>query len=169
MAVVNGLINSDVMETPVKAYAKMKAVAVAKLTSGLQYKYYEADAMSIAKVEQLQAAKSGVVNNFNLDNKNRSQKFGFVFEGFIKIDKTAMYDFYIGSDDGSVLYVDDELIVNNNGNHGFEEKTDKAYLEKGLHKIKVVYYDAGGDNGLKVSYNLQGKSKVEISSSILFY
>ncbi len=169
MAVVNGLINSDVMETVVKAYSKMKALGTTIVRPGLKYKYYEAEAMSTTKVEQLQPIKTGVANSFNLDDKDRSQKFGFVFEGFIKIYKTAMYDFYAASDDGSLLYIDDALIVNNNGNHGFEEKTDKAYLEKGLHKIKVVYYDAGGNNGLSVSYNLKGENKVPVPANILFY
>ena len=80
-----------------------------------------------------------------------------------------MYDFYTTSDDGSMLYIDDQLIVNNDGNHGMEERSDKAYLEKGLHKIKVVYYDAGGGNGLSVSYNLKGENKVPVPANILFY
>jgi alpha-L-fucosidase len=169
IAVKEGLINSDVLETTVKAYATMKPVATGKLSAGLQYKYYEADAMSISKTEQLQPVKSGVVNDFNTDNKNRKEKYGFVFEGFIKISKTGMYDFYTISDDGSMLYIDDQLIVNNDGNHGMEERSDKAFLAKGMHKIKVAYYDSGGDNGLNVNYNLQGENKMKIPAGILFH
>jgi Chitobiase/beta-hexosaminidase C-terminal domain/PA14 domain len=169
IAIKEGLINSDVLETTVKAYATMKPVATGKLSAGLQYKYYETDAMSISKTEQLQPVKSGIVNDFNTDNKNRKEKYGFVFEGFVKISKTGMYDFYTISDDGSMLYIDDQLIVNNDGNHGMEERSDKAFLAKGMHKIKVAYYDAGGDNGLNVNYNLQGENKVKIPAGILFH
>jgi hypothetical protein len=49
------------------------------------------------------------------------------------------------------------------------EKNDKAVLEKGLHKIKVVYFDSGGDNGLKVSFNLSGQAKMEIPAAVLFH
>ncbi len=169
IAVKDGLISSDVLETTVKAYALMKPVTTGKLAAGLQYKYYETDAMSISKTEQLQPVKSGVVNDFNTDNKSRKEKYGFVFEGFIQINKTGMYDFYTISDDGSMLYIDDQLIVNNDGNHGMEERPGKAFLAKGMHKIKVAYYDAGGDNGLNVNYNLQGQNKVKIPAGILFH
>lgn len=169
IAIKDVLINSDVQETAVKTYTLIKPVAAGKLTAGLQYKYFEAEAMSISKTQQLQPVKNGIVNDFNTDNKNRKEKYGFVFEGFIKISKTGMYDFYTISDDGSMLYIDDQLIVNNDGNHGMEEKGDKAFLAKGMHKIKVVYYDAGGDNGLNVNYNLQGENKMKIPAGILFH
>ena len=169
IAIKDGLINSDLLEATVKAYALMKHIATGKLSAGLNYKYYEAAAMSIAKTEQLQPVKSGTVNDFNTDNKSRKEKYGFVFEGLIKINKTGMYDFYISSDDGSMLYIDDHVIVNNDGNHGMEERSDKTFLEKGMHKIKVVYFDAGGDNGLSVSYNFKGENKVPVPPNILFH
>ena len=169
IAIKDGLINSDLLEATVKAYALMKHIATGKLSAGLNYKYYEAAAMSIAKTEQLQPVKSGTVNDFNMDNKSRKEKYGFVFEGLIKINKTGMYDFYISSDDGSMLYIDDHVIVNNDGNHGMEERSDKTFLEKGMHKIKVVYFDAGGDNGLSVSYNFKGENKVPVPPNILFH
>ena len=120
-------------------------------------------------MEQLQPVKTSVINNFTFDNKNRKEKFGFIFEGFIKINKTGMYDFYTSSDDGSMLYIDNQLIVNNDGDHGMEEKTGKAYLAKGLHPIKVVYFNGSGDNGLEVDFNLSGEKKSVIPAGILFH
>ena len=169
IAIKSGLINSDVLETTVKAYTLMQSLDVARLSAGVAYKYYEADAMSIKKMEQLQPVKTSVINNFTFDNKNRKEKFGFIFEGFIKINKTGMYDFYTSSDDGSMLYIDNQLIVNNDGDHGMEEKTGKAYLAKGLHRIKVVYFNGSGDNGLEVDFNLSGEKKSVIPAGILFH
>jgi hypothetical protein len=80
-----------------------------------------------------------------------------------------MYDFYTASDDGSLLYIDEQLVVDNNGDHGMEEKADKAVLEKGLHRIKLIYFDSAGDNGLSVSYNLSGQPKIEIPTTVLFH
>jgi len=169
IAIKEGVINSDVQETNVKVYQLMKAVKVTKPANGLSYNYYEADEMNTYKLQQLSPVKTGVTNNFNLDNKNRKGKFGFTFTGYININKTGTYNFYTASDDGSILFIDDKLIVDNNGNHGMEEKMDKAILEKGLHKIKLIYYDAGGDNDLKVSFNLSGQNKIEIPATILFH
>ncbi|MGC4101745.1 hypothetical protein [Ferruginibacter sp.] len=49
------------------------------------------------------------------------------------------------------------------------EENGKVILEKGLHKIKVVYYDAGGENGLTVSYNLSGQKEIPVPASILLH
>ena len=165
----NGIINSDILETKVRAYEMMKAVSGVKPTAGLQYSYYEDEGMSTAKMQQIQPLKTGVVNNFNLDNKNRKSKYGFIYTGYIRIDKTGMYDFFTASDDGSVLYIDDQLIVDNNGNHGMEEKGDKAVLQKGFHKIKLMYFDSAGDNGLQVLMQAPGGKKQAIDAAILFH
>lgn len=169
MAVKTGFINSTVNEKPVKIYAPMPPVDVFKATPGLQYNYYEADNLKAATMENMQPVKSGILNDFNTGNAVRKEKFGFVFTGIINIETTGMYDFYTESDDGSLLYIDGKLIVDNDGQHGMAEKTEKALLQKGFHTIKLLYYDGGGDNGLKVSYNLQGQPKKVIPAAVLFH
>jgi alpha-L-fucosidase len=169
IAIKSGLICSGVQETNVNVYGLMKATKLKKPASGLSFNYYEADEMSADKMLQLQPVKTGVVNNFNLDNKNRKSKFGFIYTGYINIVKTGIYDFYTESDDGSLLFIDEQLIIDNNGNHGMEEKTGKAILEKGMHKIKMIYYDGAGDNGLKVSFNVSGQNKLELPAAVLFH
>ena len=169
IAIKDGLINSDVQETNIKVYGLMKAIKPAKPTAGLTYSYFEAEDMNSGKLHQLQPVKTGVANNFSLDNKNRKSKFAFIFSGYININKTGLHDFFTSSDDGSLLYIDDVLVIDNNGNHGMEEKSGKAVVEKGLHKIKLIYFDSAGDNGLNVSFNLSGQNKMEVPASILFH
>ena len=48
------------------------------------------------------------------------------------------------------LIWNDEEIINNGGYHGTVEKAGRAALKKGYHKIHVLYFDAGGENSLKV-------------------
>ena len=79
-----------------------------------------------------------------------------------------MYTFFTESDDGSKLFIDDIEIVNNDGDHGAEEKNGIAALKKGFHKIKVLYFDSGGSNALKVLLQMQGGDKQELSPSLLF-
>ncbi|GAB2835657.1 alpha-L-fucosidase [Ferruginibacter profundus] len=169
IAIKEGLINSDVQETEIKTYGLMKASKPAKTAAGLNYRYFEAEDMSSGIMQQIQPVKTGIANKFSVDNKNRKSKFGFIFSGYINITTTGLYDFFTSSDDGSLLYIDEVLVVDNNGNHGMEEKSGKAVLEKGLHQIKLIYFDSAGDNGLTVSFNVQGKNKIEIPGSILFH
>jgi alpha-L-fucosidase len=169
IAISNTAINSEVAEASVKVYQLMKATKPGNVSNGLNYSYYQSSEMNAEKMPQLQPVKTGVSNIFSIEAKERQSIFGFVFSGYIQIATTGTYDFYTTSDDGSLLYIDDVLVVDNNGNHGMEEKTGKAILEKGMHKIKLVYFDAAGDNGLKVSYHLSGQPKIEIPASALFH
>lgn len=169
IAVKDGLISSDVVEIAVRAYALMKSTNIRAANPGLRYTYYEADELSIKKMEQLQPVKSGIANAVDTKNKGRIEKYGFVFEGYINLSKTALCDFYLSSDDGSMLYIDDELIINNDGNHGMTEKSDKAYLQAGFHKIKVVYFDSGGGNDLQLKYSIKGGEKEPVPVSMLFH
>ena len=106
---------------------------------------------------------------FSLAKKNRADKFAFEFSGYIKIEKDGFYTFFIESDDGSKLFIDDEEIINNDGDHGNLEKNGKVALKKGLHKIKVHYFDSGGGNSLKVSMQSESGLKQEVPSSLLFH
>ena len=59
--------------------------------------------------------------------------------------------------------------MNNDGDHGFEEKEGKCLLEKGFHKIKIQYFDSGGGNNLLLSYHLMGQPKIEVPANLLFH
>jgi hypothetical protein len=70
----------------------------------------------------------------------------------VVIPQTGCYQFSLESDDGSRLYLDNELIVDNEGDHGMEKKTGIANLQKGWHSIRIMYYNAGGGFGLKAQF-----------------
>ena len=44
------------------------------------------------------------------------------------------------SDDGSKLFIDDTLIINNDGLHGAFAKTGKVILDDSRHSIKIRYF-----------------------------
>jgi len=56
------------------------------------------------------------------------------------------------------------VLVNNDGNHGYSEKSNKIYLQKGEHLIEVRYFQAGGGKSLKVLWEGPGFEKQEISA-----
>ncbi|RPE09436.1 beta-N-acetylhexosaminidase [Chitinophaga lutea] len=94
--------------------------------------------------------------------------FGVTYEGYVKVDTDGVYEFKTNSDDGSLLYIDDELVVDNDGEHAPTEKTGLIPLRTGMHKIRVQYFDAGGDQQLQVSFGLKGKQSVNLRNA-LFY
>ena len=55
--------------------------------------------------------------------------------------ENGVYTFQTSSDDGSVLYIDNELVVNNDGSHAAIPATGFIALEKGFHSYKLYYFE----------------------------
>ena len=135
--------------------------------SGLLYKYYEGTWSSLPNFSSLKAVKSGSAANFDLSPRNRNDNFGFHFEGYIEITKAGDYSFYTSSDDGSKLYINGKEIVNNDGQHGTQERAGKLYLESGYHAINVVFFEKDGNEVLDVQYAGPGIGKQTIPNARL--
>lgn len=164
----NALV-SAVTTQEVKVYEWKNAVKVSNPKQGITYKYFEPTGkINLSSINNTPTA-SGVADIISHQNKKRTDKFAFEFTGYIRIDDDAIYTFFTDSDDGSMLYIDGEEIVNNDGDHGNAEKSGKAALKKGYHKIKVLYFDSGGGNSLKVSIQPEGGKKEVIPAALLFH
>ncbi len=66
--------------------------------------------------------------------------FGIRFIAKLVIETEGVYNFAIGSDDGSKLYIDNKLIIDNDGLHGYREKSNSINLSKGEHSIRIDYF-----------------------------
>jgi len=92
------------------------------------------------------------------------------WSGFIKIPAAGTYTFFTTSDDGSLLYIDGTLVVNNNFCQGPTERSGTATLTEGCHEITVVYAEAGGGDFLSVFWEnaAGGIAKAPIPDSALY-
>ncbi|MFN5361437.1 MAG: alpha-L-fucosidase [Bacteroidota bacterium] len=165
-----GMLPADTAEVALKGLSLFKAMkAPSNLQAGLRYQYFEADEIDMRALVSTPVKSSGVTATPSIANKQRKDKFGFVFEGWIKVEKTSGYEFFTSSDDGSLLFIDGKEVVNNDGNHGAEEKSGRCILEKGYHSFRLQYFDSGGGNELKVSYQPFGENKRLIDAAVLFH
>lgn len=116
---------------------------------GLLAQLKASDKYSIETLESCSTLVAGIVDQFSLDPMCAG-KCGMTWQGYLNVDQTTGYQFATESDDGSMLYIDGQLIVNNGGDHGLQEKSGLVYLQRGWHNIKVLYFNNGGDAQLKV-------------------
>ncbi|MEO8413952.1 MAG: glycoside hydrolase family 97 catalytic domain-containing protein, partial [Ginsengibacter sp.] len=91
------------------------------------------------------------------------------FSGFIKVPATAIYSFSVLSDDGSQLFIDDGLAVDNNGCHGDLEKSGEKALAAGLHHFRLNYFQNGSGQSLKVYIKGPGMEKELITAASFFH
>jgi len=68
----------------------------------------------------------------------------------IRIEDKGAYTFFLRSDDGSKLFINNSLVIDNDGDHGVREKDGQITLEPGIHSIGVQWYNGGGDGWLDV-------------------
>ncbi len=150
-----GYIPSDV------AVARFAAV---RPQPGVQYRYYVGHWGRTPNPFDLKPDKTGVIDQFRLDlvETNRDH-YSLVMFGFVKVERPGRYTFFSGSNDGTKLFVDSRLLVDNDGPHGYQELAGSVDLEPGLHLIEVRYLQVGAGQDLKVSWKGPGFDKREIS------
>ncbi len=137
--------------------------------NGLNYNYYERDWTSLPNFESYSPTKSGKVYKISLrEIKPREDQFGISFYGFIKIEKEGEYTFYLNSDDGSKLFLNNSLLIDNDGLHGGKDVSARTFLKTGKHSIKILYFESSGDQSLKLEYESAGISRRIVPAS-LFY
>jgi len=112
---------------------------------------------------------SGVVPAIikNVPQKKQDDRFALRFTGSINAPRTGRYTFFATSDDGSRIYINNKLLVNNDGLHGMIEKSAAINLNAGSHPLVVTYFDNGGGDGLKIQWQGPGFRKQTIPANAL--
>ena len=165
------LYNKPVTETSTASFQKVAPVPAMNMSSvspGIHYSVYEGEWSKLPEFDSLKPISSGIVKDFDIGSKQGSDNYGFVFDGLIKIPADGVYNFYISSDDGSKLFIDDKILVNNDGLHGIVEKSNEIPLAKGYHAIKVVFFERNGGDALQVQWQGPGFTAQIIPASALF-
>lgn len=120
--------------------------------------------------DSMKIVKKGITYEFRIGKINNvNNQFGIRYEAYLQIETPGTYHFYLNSDDGSRLYVDGKLVVDNDGGHGVIERMGKINLEKGRCKIRIDYHNQGGGAWLDAFYKGPNLPKQIIPADKLFY
>lgn len=120
---------------------------------GLRFAYYEGTGWNkLPEFAKLKPIKTGTNPNVNLNPRTRNENFALVFTGQLVVAKPGKYTFFLSSDDGSRLYIKDQMVVDNDGAHGVQEKSAVIDLTAGWQPITVQYYQGIGGYALDLSW-----------------
>lgn len=75
----------------------------------------------------------------------RFEWFAIDYTGKFWIAQPGMYQFLLRSDDGARLYIDDQLIADNDGVHSTQDREASLKLAGGIHSIRVSYFQGPRD------------------------
>ncbi len=119
---------------------------------GLRYSFYKGSFEKIPDFDDMKPEQKGIANDTFRISKLGDTDLACLFEGYLEIDQTGNYIFFLRSDDGSRLYINEQLIINNDGiKTQPEPKSYVVPLEVGFHQIRIEYfqYKDGKDFSLR--------------------
>jgi hypothetical protein len=137
--------------------------------NGFNYSYYEGNWNALPDFNTIKAIKSGKGSMDIGAIKNRDDHFAIRFDGFINIRKQGNYTFFLSSDDGSKLYINGNLVVDNDGSHGKTEKSGTVKLGIGKHRIVIEYFDNINDEALELDYQIEGDIRKTVHPAMVTF
>ena len=104
---------------------------------------------------------------------NGNDNFAALWTGSFWAEKSGEYGFSTASDDGSVLFINEQLVVDNNSMQSYTGADSNVVttvtLSAGLHRMTIAFYEAAGDQGLTVFVRKPGAANVEeLPNALLF-
>jgi fibro-slime domain-containing protein len=94
--------------------------------------------------------------------------FSVSWHGEIQVAQPGSYRFLTTSDDGSWVYIDEQLVVDNGGRHDARLVEGWIELSEGRHGIEVRYFHADGSKGIHLLWARLGEAAIIIPSSVLY-
>lgn len=166
IAMADGVTPSTVATAEVRAALKPQ-VPAGSTTPGLLCDLYDGDWKTAPDFSKLTPKATVVTPTIVYPEQHPNDRFGLRYSGFIAVPATGLYTFSTTSDDGSLLMIDDVLVVDNDGSHGAIERTGAVGLLAGTHKIEVRYFQGAGGASLEASWQGPGTDKAAIPTTVL--
>ena len=136
---------------------------------GVKYQCYLGKFSNVEQIKGGEFDGRGVMAEPSLSEAPREDHYGYVFTGFIKIEEKGLWQFMTKSDDGSVLYIGNELVVDNNGSHAAIEATGAVALNKGYYPFTLYYFEDYEGQHLEWGWKAQSASEfTNIPTTSLF-
>lgn len=98
----------------------------------------------------------------------KHKDFSLKYKGILKIPKTGTYCIGTSSDDGSYIYLNGDIIINNGGIHPLQEDEVRIYLIKSLYLFELDYFQKDGELALNLFWEIPGRQRELISNEYMF-
>ena len=141
-----------------------------ELAPGARYRYYEGTWQMLPDFATLSPKSSGTTDSLVTGRiKTSGEKYGVVYDGYLRVPRDGVYRFFLLSDDGSRLVIDRDTVVNNDGIHWPTEKVGEIALRAGDHPFTLSYFQGAGGQALGLSYEGPGVLRQPLPPSQLFH
>ena len=131
-----------------------------------KYSLFNAGFANIADIDKQTPTASGTAAGLDLSISESRDNFSIKFEAFWVARESGEYQFKLGSDDSSRLFIDDEELIVLNGIHPYVTQHKTIKLSAGVHKLRVDYSEFSGQEALTLTARGPGMPEKDIGSSL---
>ena len=119
-----------------------------------------ADAVAIVDSIEFRGAFPGLPDEI-------TKNFAAQFMGSLNVTTGAEYNLCLTSSDGSMLALDGNLIVDNDGVHESQQKCELVYMDPGEYQLNVIYFNVS-DPILSLTWDIGGAGEQAVPNDALF-
>jgi len=136
------------------------------IESGLRARYFGSTTWSLPVVaEGIDPTPSTATVTARLARDGR-KPFSVEWQGYFEARREGRYTFATVSDDGSQVWIDDTLVVDNGGDHAPIEARGETTLSAGAHAIRVRFYQNLGGYELTLAWAFESEPLVPMPARV---
>ncbi len=160
---VNGKVKSEIVKAEFIKQTPLPSYSIIGSENGLSYQIYKGSFDKLPDYSKIKPIKEGKTNSLDIHLENMKDEYSIRYLGYINIPTEDIYTFYLSSDDGSKVIIDDKFIVDNDGLHGAGKIVEEQIaLTKGFHKIEIQFFEKGGDEALDLEWSSSSIKKQSV-------
>ena len=163
-----GLESRTMVLDAVKA-ENIPAVSRKLTVNGVNYEYYEGTMFKTDMIRKGTLVEKGTMPEPTIANARLTDHYGYVFEGYVNVPEDGIWEFMTKTDDGSVMYVDGQLVVDNDGGHAEVLASGRIALAKGFHKYQILYFEDYEGEAFSWGWKAPGQTEfTSVPKDVLF-
>ncbi len=139
------------------------AVSLNNPKPGLNFSYYPKFYKVVNLIAEADKTKSATTAAIEIPVEDKAGSFATRHKGFFYAAEDGIYSFFLRSDDGSVLKMQNNTLIDNDGMHFAIEKSAQIALKKGYHPFELLFLEGGGGYTLQLEYSINAGKRKAIS------
>ena len=134
------------VDWPLAPIASLELVQAETTKTGIRYECNEGKFNEMPEFDKLEPLRGGISDTLDVAalSMGGNDNFAIRFVGHASIENDGLYRIVLVSDDGSKLYINDELFIDNDGNHPAKPSGRIVRLSKGLLPFRLEYFQGDG-------------------------
>lgn len=135
---------------------RLPAVAAPAHTGAVAYHWFDGRWPWLPDFRAMTPQRSGNQAGLSLPDAKGAEAFGVEFLGYVRVPTDGQYAFTSQSDSGTVLWVHDSLVINDDATHDGKVRSGSVELRAGWHPIRLAYRHNPGKSKPSLNVTLRG-------------